>query len=149
MKKISFISLLVCLVMALTGCNKEAPKHSETYNLTVLQKDWQWDDAAQQFYYHFSVPEITAYVYDFGEVAVYREYNYGTKDACQTLLPESLYRSEDNGAATVYYTQHIDYLYGVGFVEVQLRNSDYAYSKDEKGNLINPEDMFFRLKLIY
>ena len=47
-----------------------------------------------------------------------------------------------------YYTQHIDYRLGEGYVEVQLTNSDYMYVYD-KGKIVNPEDMFFRLQLMY
>ena len=51
--------------------------------------------------------------------------------------------------SVVYYTQHIDYRLSVGYVEIQLTNSDYLYPTDEKGKLIPPYEMSFRLQLIY
>ena len=50
---------------------------------------------------------------------------------------------KDSIINTFYYQQHIDYIYGVGFVEVDLTISDYIYGD------FTPESMLFRLQLTY
>jgi hypothetical protein len=109
-----------------------------------MQADWQFDDNTLQYYYHFDVPEITPFVYNYGNWSISREYNSGTKDAYQVALPQSVYMTETlSDGSIAYYTQHIDYRVGIGYVEIQLTNSDYFYGQE------NPEDMLFRLQLIY
>ncbi|MBR6116714.1 MAG: hypothetical protein IKP93_04480 [Paludibacteraceae bacterium] len=138
-------------MLLFTGCeSKQEPCqfNKKTIDLVVNQKDWAFDNDTHQFYCHFDIEELTANVYNYGEVSVSREYNSGTKDAYQVALPMSLYMVEEvddgqGGTSYIYYTQHIDYRVGIGYVEVQLTNSDYAYA-DEK-----PESMIFRLQLTY
>lgn len=109
-----------------------------------MQADWQFDDNSQQYFYSFEVPEITPYVYNYGNWTICREYNYGTADAYQVALPQSLYMTETlTDGSIAYYTQHIDYRVGMGYVDIQLTNSDYFYGQE------NPESMVFRLQLIY
>ena len=152
MKKIIFIALLAMVSFGFFSCerNQEPCKfHTQTLDLTVKQADWQWDENTEQFYFHFDVPELTWDIYDYGNWTICREYNYGTADAYQVALPESSYMWENvedtvtHEVTTVYYTQHIDYRIGVGYVEIQLTNSDYTYAAE------NPETMHFRLQLIY
>ena len=61
----------------------------------------------------------------------------------------SMFMVETVDSVDVYYTQYIDYRLGIGYVDVQLTNSDYFYAADNQGKLVNPETMFFRLQLIY
>jgi hypothetical protein len=151
MKKVSFLFVFAALLLVFSGCeSKQEPCqfHKKTIDLVVNQKDWAFDNDTHQFYCHFDIEELTANVYNYGEVSVSREYNSGTKDAYQVALPMSLYMVEEvddgqGGTSYIYYTQHIDYRVGIGYVEVQLTNSDYAYA-DEK-----PESMIFRLQLTY
>ena len=152
MRKHLFIGIVALLAICLTSCKEEAPEcayHSDTLDLTVLHEDWQFDDGTMQFYYHFDVPEITAQVYNYGNWTICREYNAGGQNAYQVALPQSIYMAENvvdpvtRDTSVVYYTQHIDYRLGIGFVEIQLTNSDYFYSPEK------PEDMSFRLQLIY
>ena len=146
-KKIVF-SLVALMALALTSCEKQE-YHAQTFDLVVMQPDWKWDSDTKQFYYSFNVPYITRDVYNFGTITVSREFNNGTADAYQVALPMSTYLYDeivdenDSVINTVYYTQHIDYRFGVGYVDIQLTNSDYYY--EEK----NPESMVFRLQLVY
>ena len=148
MKKKVFWGLLAMLSLVLTGCEKQQ-YHAQTFDLVVMQPDWKWDKETEQFYYSFNVPNITRDVYNFGTVTISREFNQGTKDAYQVALPmstylyENFYDEQDSLINTVYYTQHIDYRYGIGYVDIQLTNSDYFYGQD------NPESMVFRLQLVY
>ncbi len=147
MKKYLLIGLMGLAAFCISGCSNNVPEckyHTQTLDLKVMQPDWQFDTNTQQFYYEFDVPEITSFVYNYGNWTISREYNAGTADAYQVALPLSIYMvdSLDNGGVA-YYTRHIDYRVGIGYVDIQLTNSDYFYPQE------NPEDMLFRLQLIY
>ena len=145
MKKVLFILSLVCVMMGFNSCYDEpCTHHALTLDLRVMQTDWQFDKNAQQYYFHFEIPEITPHVYNYGNWTICREYNYGTTDAYQVALPQSIYMTDTlSDGGVVYYTQHIDYRVGIGYVDIQLTNSDYFYTTE------NPENMLFRLQLIY
>lgn len=150
MKKYVFICLMALIGIVMTSCQTNEPCkfNKKTVDLNVTQDKWKFDDGANMFFCHFSVPEITAQVYNHGEFSIHREYNSGTNNAYQVALPETTYKSEDidNGDgtySTVYYQQHIDYVIGVGFVEVFCTISDFYYEG------FTPEAMVFRLQLTY
>jgi len=150
MKKNVIIGLLALMGIALTGCQTNAPCnfHKKTVDMPVQSSEWQFDKDLQQFYVRFTIDWITSDVYNYGEFSVHREYNSGTKDAYQVALPQSQYLWENvqdstGTETTVYYQQLVDYRIGVGYVEIQVTNSDYFYG-DYK-----PEDMLFRLQLTY
>ena len=122
-----------------------------TKGLVVNQNQWNFDTNLNVFYCHFDVPDITWDVYHYAEVSVNREYNSDTENAYQVALPETSYKVEygtdENGNETgeiFYYAQHVDYIYGKGFVEVYYTISDYFYPTDFK-----PEAMRFRLQITY
>ena len=145
MKKVLLILSIIAVAIGFTSCEDEPCRyHTQTLDLRVMQADWQFDDNTQQYYYHFDVPEITPFVYNYGNWSISREYNSGTADAYQVALPQSVYMTEALADGSIaYYTQHIDYRVGIGYVEIQLTNSDYFYVQE------NPENMLFRLQLIY
>ncbi|MBO5619702.1 MAG: hypothetical protein J5902_06940 [Paludibacteraceae bacterium] len=122
---------------------------SVVLNLTVVQEDWQFDTETRQYYCHFDLPEITAEIYDLGQWTISREYNVGTANAYQVDLPQSCFMADTLAESSVVnYSQHIDYRVGIEYVAIQLTNSDYIYSVKD-GKPIPPEDMHFRLQLIY
>jgi hypothetical protein len=145
MKKVLLILSIIAVAIGFTSCEDDpCYYHTQTLDLRVMQADWQFDDNTLQYYYHFDVPEITPFVYNYGNWSISREYNSGTKDAYQVALPQSVYMTEALADGSIaYYTQHIDYRVGIGYVEIQLTNSDYFYEQE------NPENMLFRLQLIY
>ena len=145
MKKVLLILSFIAVAIGFTGCEDEPCRyHTQTLDLRVMQADWQFDDNTQQYYYHFDVPEVTPFVYNYGNWSISREYNSGTADAYQVALPQSVYMTEELADGSIaYYTQHIDYRVGIGYVEIQLTNSDYFYEQEK------PENMLFRLQLIY
>ena len=118
--------------------------HKKTIDLAVSKDKWDFDKSTNQFFCHFEVPELTAQVYDYGEVSVNREYNSGTQRAYQVALPETSYKVEQDGENTFYYAQLVDYAYGVGFIEVFYTISDYFYPEG-----FTPEGMVFRAQLTY
>jgi len=160
MRRWFLISLLALVGMSFTGCVVNKPEntcyyHADPIYLEAKSSDWQYDEKNLQFYVHFDVPELTAKVYDFGNYSLHREYNTGTSNAYQVGLPQTIFMSEeveyeDHTTGIVYYTQHVDYRVGVGYVEIQVTNSDFLYPQEEStGYLINPEAMTFHLQLIY
>ena len=146
MKKNVFIIAVLCALLGLASCDNRQPDckyHALTRDLTVMQVDWQWDASNKQFFYHFDLPEVTPYIYNYGNWAICREYNYGKANAYQVALPQTVYYTEQVDSTTIYYSQLIDYAIGVGYVEIVLTNSDYFYDAN------NPETTHFRLQLIY
>ena len=149
MKKFIVISLLALVGVMFTACdNINKPKQKRTVDLVANKNAWTFDNDVNMYFCHFDVPELTAQVYNYGEVSVNREYNNGTQNAYQVALPETSYIAIDldNGDGTTspyYYQQHIDYAYGIGFVEVFLTISDYYYED------FSPEAMLFRMQMTY
>ena len=154
MKKYLFICLMALVAISFTGCvfnDSTAPEckfHTKSIYLTVYQKEWQFDNDNQQFFAHFDLPDLTATIYNYGNYSLHREYNTGNPDAYQVALPQSIFCSEaiddgQGGTQTVYYTQMVDYRVGVGYVEIQVTNSDFFYPAT------NPETMNFHLQLMY
>lgn len=145
MKKVLLFLSIIAVAIGFTSCEDEpCYYHTQTLDLRVMQADWQFDDNTLQYYYHFDVPEITPFVYNYGNWTICREYYSGTADAYQVALPQSVYMTEAlSDGSIAYYTQHIDYRVGIGYVEIQLTNSDYFYGQEQ------PENMLFRLQLIY
>ena len=130
-------------------CQKPEPCHFNkvTIDMPVTHEEWKFDDVAHQFYVRFNVSAITEEVYDYGEISVSREMTTVDGEPCQANLPLSLFL-QDPGSGD-FYTQHIDYRVGIGFIEVQLTNSDWAYETDKQGYIVNPESMLFRAQLTY
>ena len=150
-KRIVWFAFAALMSMIMTGCKSNEPQlRKMTIDLDVRQKNWTFDQQGNRYFCQFEVPELTSTIYNYGEVSLNREYNTGTKDAYQVALPETTYMSEQLTDSVgnpvdeyVYYQQHVDYIYGIGFVEVDLTISDFFY-----GNY-QPEDMLFRLQLMY
>ena len=146
MKKYLFISLLAIVVGAMfTACEVNDPTVKKTIDLKVKGNQWDIDSVDHKCFYfcHFDVPELTKDVYNYGEISVNREYNSGTEYAYQVALPETTYCVDTIAGNPYYYTQHVDYAYGIGFVEVFVTISDYYYDE------YVPETMLFRLQMTY
>ena len=147
MKKYLLIGLVALMGLGMTGCttnNEPSGKfHKKTIDLNVTADAWVWDNIMNTYYCHFDLPELTRDIYNYAEVSVNREYNNGTSKAYQVALPETTYLTEKVNNQDNFYQQHIDYAYGVGFVEITLTLSDYYYEG------FHPEAMLFRMQLTY
>ena len=160
MKKYLSICLMA-IIACMAGCTYPTYKtyevvedcqfNKKTIELIVTEDKWDFDESTGQFFCHFNVPELTEKVYTSGEVSINREYNSGTKNAYQVALPETSYKVENEYDETTgevvntfYYQQHVDYAFGVNFVEVFYTISDYFYPSNW-----TPEGMRFRLQLTY
>ena len=134
--------------LGMTGCTINSSSepsermHKQTIDLNVKANSWVWDAGANMYYCHFDLPELTSDIYNYAEVSVNREYNTGSSKAYQVALPETTYLTEKVNNQDYFYQQHIDYAYGVGFVEIFLTFSDYVYDQQ-------PDPMIFRMQLTY
>lgn len=157
MKKYIFISLLALVMLCLSGCeihNEQCRFHSLSKYLAVNSQEWKYDKDNMQYYAHFDIPELNSDVYNYGNYSLHRVYNANTKDEYQVALPQSIYMIENvtdaaGNVSEYYYTQGVDYRIGVGYVEIQVTNSDYFYTEDAQGYLVPPERMDFHLQLIW
>lgn len=118
--------------------------NKKTIDLICNQNEWSYNANANAYYCHFTVDMLTAEAYKYGEVSVNREYYSGTNKAYQVALPETTYMVEQDGENTFYYAQHVDYVYGVGYIEIYYTVSDYFYPEG-----FTPEGMVFRAQLTY
>ena len=161
MKKYFFMCLVGVAALGMTSCRDCDCRHDQISNTCYFNKqtidlearttDWEFDSGANMYYVHFNLPELTSTIYNYGEVSINREYNSGTPSAYQVALPETTYRvdtvysdpSDPATAAPVYYQQHLDYIYGVGFVEIYCTISNFYYGG------FSPEEMRFRMQLTY
>ena len=148
MKKYLLIGLVAMMGLGMTGCTINSSSepsermHKQTIDLNVKANSWVWDAGANMYYCHFDLPELTSDIYNYAEVSVNREYNTGSSKAYQVALPETTYLTEKVNNQYYFYQQHIDYAYGVGFVEIFLTFSDYIYDQQ-------PDPMVFRMQLTY
>ena len=83
---------------------------------------------------------------------MYREFNTGTPEATQVELPhvshqEYWYNIEgDPNNYVGFYTETIDYQFGIGSLTIFYKASDFEYEVDEK---IAPVGMHFRCVIMY
>lgn len=120
-------------------------------DLQVNADEWQYSNAANNNYYYakFTIKELDAEKYNDGKITVYREYDTGTDQATQTLLPSirhKEYVSDETTSTWSFYTETIDYEYGIGTLTIFYTVSDFAYEVDTK---IAPEAMHFRLVIVW
>ncbi|HRZ96109.1 MAG TPA: hypothetical protein P5084_01020 [Paludibacter sp.] len=138
--------LLLLFAIALFAASCEGPRgpegpqgegtNWEVINIKVRSSDWVRNtDANNAVYYSalVTVPELTEFIYDFGNVINYVD--YGTSQ--QTLPSVRHNKDKDNNL----WTTTIDYDFAIGNVKYYVTNSDFF---DEK-----PADMYFRLVLMW
>ncbi len=162
MKKVIFILLTTFALVACEGpMGPEGPQGPQgeagvgSWKILDLQVDsWNYSNTENglnnYFYADFEIPELTEFIYDYGMVQCYIEYNSGTENRIQQLLPCVRHNEQlisENGVDTMlYYTQTIDYDYGVGNVRIYLTESDFNYETDLTWE---PDPMNFRLVLLW
>ena len=157
MKKYILFCLLAVVVFGFASCeihNEDCKFHSKSLYLAVDHNEWKYDQKQMQYYAHFDVPELSTNVYNYGNYSLHRVYNVQTADEYQVALPQSIFMIENitdaqGNTSEYYYTQMVDYRVGVGYVEIQVTNSDYLYEEDSQGYLVAPERMDFHLQLIW
>ncbi len=148
--------LLLFMLAALTLVSCEGPQgrpgqdgfvNFKIIDLQINQSEWTYSNVADNNYYiaTFDMPEITPYIYNNGVVQVYREYNTGSNNAIQTLLPQTRHNEYFDATANAWgtFTETVDYEYGVEFMSIVYTASDFAYT-DNPANF-RPDAMHFRV----
>ncbi len=118
-------------------------------DLQINENEWGYSGVANNNYFvaSFKMPEITSHIYNNGLVQVYREYNTGAADARQILLPQTRHNEvQINTGDWVFFTETIDYEYGVGTLSIFYTASDFDYEIDQT---FVPEPMHFRAVLMW
>ena len=150
-------SLLFILLALLVGCNNTYNMDGaklKTINVVVNAADWKYtqqgngDQYNNNFFYaSVDMPEISREVFDYGEVKAYLVYDRTSSYyARKHLLPYVLHVEELVDHQWLFYTQTIDFTYGIGRAEFNFRMSDFAY---EENININPPAMDFDIVITY
>jgi len=140
-KVILFIALAFILASCQGPVGPEGPQGIGTnwkiINLVVSSTDWieKTDNTGLNRYYtyHFSMPEISSFVYTDGTIL-----GYNVDNGVQNSLP---YVRHYQNTAGFFWTRTIDFDYSVGGVNVYVTNSDFAVDP--------PTTMNFRIVLMW
>lgn len=154
------ILLLLVTAMAMASCVLN-PTYKEYYgsrveviHISVGAEDWKYTQVGTHdqfnnnyFYAGIDMPEITQEVFDKGEVKAYLVMDgKNTSKARKHLLPYVLHVEELYNDNWIFYTQTIDFTYGIGWAEINFRMSDFAYEEDLT---INPTAMEFDIVITH
>jgi hypothetical protein len=141
MKKILFFALLLC--MASCTVVEQPSRKTKTITVRVEAANWKYSDLGNNNYFYAGIdlPEITQAVFEKGEVKAYLvQDRYDSYYARKNLLPYVLHKEDYINDNWVFYTETVDFTYGIGWGEFNFRASDFAY---EESLDINPEGMEF------
>ena len=143
MKKILLLGIVLLGMASCTFNSTSVGSTSKTITVKVGTYDWKLTNENNNNYYYcgLDLSSITGNVFDNGEVKAYlvkdrNDLNYARKHA----LPYVLHKEEYVNGEWVFYTETIDFTYGIGWVEFNYRVSDFAY---EVVNLPPPPAMEF------
>ena len=130
--------LFIVIAAIFTSCQQSnGPQSMKVINLAAKSSDWieTIDSNGLNRYYscHFSMPEITSFVYNNGTVVSYYEFT-----SAQLVLPYVQHNQDTSGHL---WTRTIDYDYSVGGINVRVTNSDFAVDP--------PGAMSFRVVLMW
>ena len=149
MKKILFI---IMAMMALVSCHNTTIVDGtklKTIKVTVNAHQWTKTDFPNNNYFYAGVdiPEITEDVFDYGEVKAYVVYDrMDLHYARKHLLPYVTHKEEYIDNSWYFYTETIDFTYGIEWAEFNFLASDFAYELD---NNIAPPAMEFDIVITY
>lgn len=153
MKKLFLLSLCVLALFSCRGRDGRDGRDGANGALTMRVAEVnipQWDYTTfsdnNYFYGWCEVPALTSFVFSGGDVNAY-VYMTENGEKIQHSLPYVLHIEEVNDQGQAYfYTRTIDFVYGIGWVQFEVRDSDFEY---EVNTQINPDPMDFRIVLTY
>jgi hypothetical protein len=157
-KHLLFVFLMACTLCScvLNPTYKEYEgSRIEVIRVSVSANDWKYTqlDETDQYNNHYfyagvDMPEITADVYDNGEVKAYWVYNrQDSYNTYKQLLPYVLHKEDIlESGERFFYTETVDFIYGIGWAEFSFRASDFAYEDNVN---INPTGMDFDIVITY
>lgn len=148
---------------ALSSCRKDDPYYPpqepattqspelKTVLITVKSNQWVYsntkDGLNNYFYATVDMPEITQDVFKTGLIKMYRVWDWGSSSAVQMEMPFSRHNeeywedSETDEYGWNFYTESLDYEFGVGTMTICYTLSDFYYEIDED---YVPDQMQFR-----
>jgi hypothetical protein len=141
MKKFLLFALIVC--MASCTVVEQPSTTMKTITVKVNATDWKYTDQGNNNYFYAGVDirEITNAVFEKGEVKAYLvKDRYNSYYARKHALPYVMHKEEYLNDNWIFYTETVDFTYGIGWVEFNFRASDFAYEENVN---INPEAMEF------
>ena len=145
--------ILLLPILAFMSCNNSYVYNGSTvksYDVPIDAGDWLYTQEGTSdqfnnnyFYAVVEMPEITSSVFENGEVQAYIVYDKRSNNPFKHILPYVRHYEEllDDGTWH-YYTETVDCIFGIGWVEFNYRASDFAYEDDVT---INPKDMDFTI----
>ncbi len=154
MRKSLFLLSIIAVSVFMTSCQGRDGRDGrdvsyQIVQITVPQRSWNysWQGIDNYFYASIDMPEITEAVFDGGIIKMYRTFDYETMDAYQIEMPyirphEYEYTENQWG----FYTETVDYDFGIGNMYIYYRVSDFDYELDES---FVPEAMTFRCVIAY
>ena len=156
MRKVLFLVLSVVLFCACQGPQgipgPQGPAGADgagvnwkIADLNVTQWDYSNYSDNNYFYAKFSVPALTSYVFNDGNVNGYILLQENG-ETIQHSLPYVLPIYEKGTDQTFFFTRTVDFVYGVGWVQIELRESDFDY---EVNTSYVPDPMNFRIVMTY
>ena len=138
-------------VLVLCACRGPKGDPGEGVNWKIVDVNVsQWDYSQYSdnnyFFAKFSVPALTSFVFTDGNVQAY-VYLSENGETIQHPLPYTLPKEDiDNQGNPYFYTEVVDFVYGVGWVQFEVRATDFAYEVNPQ---INPAKMDFRIVMTY
>lgn len=154
MKKSLFFLLAALVICSCRGpMGPEGPQgpKGDGMNWKIVDLDitqWDYSNYTDNNYYFakYEVPALTNFVFTDGNVNGYILLKENG-ETIQHSLPYVLHKYEiDGNGDPIYYTETIDFVYGVGWVQIEVRDSDFAYEGDAS---IVPNAMSFRVVMTY
>lgn len=115
--------------------------------INVNKEHWQYTNVNDNNYFFATVdmPEITENVFDFGVIKMYRVYDFDNTNATQIELPYVRHKEEFVNNGRVFYTETVDYEYGIQKLTIFYTESDFNYESDLS---FIPEQMQFRCTIL-
>lgn len=158
MKKIFLLLLSVLTLGACRGpmgpqgpVGPQGPQGEGTnWKITDIKvTQWDYSNFADNNYFFakYDVPALTSFVFQDGNVNGYI-YMRENNELIQHSLPYVIHMEEvDSNTGTAYfYTRTVDFVYGIGWVQIEVRDSDFEY---EVNTSIAPDPMDFRIVMTY
>lgn len=162
MRKILTALLLAASMAFLSSCEGEPGRDGrdglgvmDVVLINVTQASWSYSNANDNNYFYATVdvPELTGDAFDYGAVKMYRTFNYDKSDAVQMEMPyirlneyNTGYRDESGKDIWGFYTETVDYEFGIGYIRIFYTASDFDYELNES---FVPEAMQFRCVVMY
>ena len=126
----------------------------DVISLEIPAVGWEVVTSGSDFEYYIAtfddIPEIDQFTFDEGLVKCYRELDYDNDGdyEVQQEMPISRHMKQELDGGLAYWTETLDYDYGVGFLNVYFTISDFVPFTDNSNAILGPEKMRFRLVIM-